>query len=204
MERLQTIRALKDRGHSLRVIATMLNEGESRASGRRPPGGPDDERLTIVEVAERARVPVALVRSLEASGLVRPLPVEDERRYTAGDARAVRMVLSLVGGGVPMEEFMSVARTQIDAAAAVAEGAVQLFLRYVRQPLLDSGLTPEREADRLVGAFRLMVQAATELIAHNVQRHMLNRVEEEIERRGTGAERDAFRRQLALRGAGVP
>jgi DNA-binding transcriptional MerR regulator len=200
LERLRDIRELKDEGHSLRVIATMLTrEGGGRRRARHGGSNSEEERLNLAELAERARVPPGLLRSLEASGLLRPLHVEDERRYTTADVRAVRMVLSLVGAGVPMEDFMNVARTQIDAASSVAEGAAELFLRYVRQPLVEASLPPHEEADRLVTAFRLMLHAATELVAYNVQRMMLNLVEGEIERLGTGAEQDAFRREVAGR-----
>lgn len=199
LERLRTIRELKERGHSLKAIRAMLADEPAGRRYREAVLGAQDENLTLLELADRARVPPSLLRSLEASGLVRALRVGEESRYTADDVRAVRMVLSLVGGGVPMEEFMRVAQTQITAAATVAEGAVELFLRYVRQPLLESPLSPEQEAERLVAAFRLMLQAATGLISYNIERMMLNLVEEEIERQGTGAERRALQREVAGR-----
>ena len=200
LQRLRTIRELKSRGHSLKAIGTMLaGEPAPRAARETATLHGEDEQLTLVELADRARVPPALLRSLAASGLLRPVTVGNESHYTADDVRAVRLLLRLVGGGVPMEEFMGVARTQIDAAGTVAQRAVDLFLRYVRQPLLQAGLTADEEADRLVGAFRLMLDAATGLIAYNIRRMMLNLVEAEIERLGTGAEREALARELARR-----
>lgn len=200
LDRLRVIRELKEEGHSLRIIATMVaGDGAGRRRARLAASGGEEERLNLAELSDRARVPPGLLRSLEASGLLRPLNIDDDRRYTTGDVRAVRMVLSLVGAGVPMDEFMNVARTQIDAASSVAEGAVELFLRYVRQPLVDARLAPDDEADQLVTAFRLMLHAATELVAYNIQRMMLNLVEGRIERLGTGAEQEAFRREVARR-----
>ena len=206
LERLRTIRRLKQRGHSLKVIATMLAPQPAGMRYREAVLGADDERLTQAEVADRARVPPSLLRSLEASGLIQPLKVGEDAHYTAADVRAVRLLLSLVGGGVPLEEFMRVARMQIDAATQVAEGAVELFLQYVRQPLLDSDLSAEQEAERLVTSFRLMVQAANGLISYNIERMMLNLVEEELERLGTGEEREALQREVAGRrlDAGLP
>lgn len=199
LERLRAIRDMKARGYSLKVIgATLADRGRSGRS-RDAAAGEDDERLTLLEVADRARVPPSLLRSLEASGLLRPLKAGDDCYYTGADVRAVRMVLTLMGGGVPLEDFLRVARTQIDAGEAVAEGAVELFLRYVREPLLDSGLSPEQEAERLVSALKHMLQAANGLIAYSVERMMLNLVEEQIERLGTGAEREALLREVAGR-----
>lgn len=206
LERLRTIRELKARGHSLKVIGAMLAPQPAGRRYREAVLGAEEEILTLAEVGDRARVPPSLLRSLEASGLLRPLKVGDSGHYTGADVRAVRMLLSLVGGGVPLEEFMRVARTQIDAATEVAEGAVELFLQYVRQPLLDSDLSPEQEAERLVTSFRLMVQAANGLISYNIERMMLNLVEEELERLGTGAERQALQREVSGRrsAAGLP
>ena len=206
LDRLRTISDLKRRGHSLRAIRTMVAEaGEAAVPGaaarphRAAAPAPDTSELSLAELAERARVPPALVRSLEASGVLQPLRGDRERRYTAADVQAVRMLQSLVGGGVPLEEFMEVAQTQIEAATAVAERALSLFLIYVRRPLLDRRLPPAEEADRLMHAFRIMLQAATGLIVYNIQRTMLNRVEEEIERLGTDAEREALSREVARR-----
>jgi hypothetical protein len=121
--------------------------------------------------------------------------------YTSADVRAVQMLLSLVGSGVPMEEFMAVARVQIQAADAVAAGAVDLFLRYVREPLLNSGLPQREEAERLVAAFRLLSQAASALVAYNFGRTLLNAVQQEVEARGTRSERAALRREANRRAA---
>ena len=41
------------------------------------------------------------------------------------------MLLSLLGVGLPMEEFMQLARLQIATMQEVAAGAVQLYAKYV-------------------------------------------------------------------------
>ena len=171
------------------------------------PGGPgeddlDDgpeERLTLVEVADRSRVPPSLLRSLEASGVLRPRRFGDERGYTAADVRAVRMLLSLLSGGLPMEDFMQVAHLQLDVAQQVADGAVDLFMRYVREPLVRSGLTQREEAERVVASLRLMIHAATTLMTYNFQRMVLNAAQEAIEKEGSRAEKAALRREVVRR-----
>jgi DNA-binding transcriptional MerR regulator len=203
LERLAIIKDLKARGHSLRAVAAMLNsreplrpvnpfsEGELR----------HEERLTLHEVAERTGMPVPMLRSLEASGVLRPVRsgAAAEVTYTSADVRAVRMLLVLVGSGVPMEEFMAAAKVQLEAADAVARQAVELFMRYIRQPLLASGLPQRQEAERMVASFRLLVQAASSLIAYNFERTMLDTVQRELDARGNRSERAAIRRESARR-----
>lgn len=203
LERLKLIRDLKARGHSLRAVASMLSSGDA---GVRSPGADavlagEQETLTLSELAERTGVPTAMLRSLEASGVLRPYRAGEERRYTPADVRAVRMLLALVGGGVPMEEFMRVARVQLEAVDAVADGVIDLFLRYVREPLVASGISKREEAERMVAAFRLTLQAVTELIGYNVQRTLLHALQEELDARGSRAERAAARRLHVARSA---
>jgi len=202
LDRLKLIRDLKTRGHSLRAIAYMLENGAAAAPQPIAAAvlASENETLTLTELAERTRVPPAMLRSLEGSGVLRPYRgTGEERRYTPADVRAVRMLLSLVGSGVPMEEFMRVARVQLEAADAVAQGAVELFLRYVREPLLASGLPSKVEAERLVAAFRLTLQAATELISYNFQRTLLDALQEELDQHGSRAEQAALRKDVARR-----
>lgn len=201
LARLRTILDLKSQGHSLRMIARILD---------RPPAAVADVTfvdavtaeevpLTLREVAERAKVPTAMLRSLEASGVLRPRRIGDEVRYTPADVEAVRMLLALLGSGLPMEEFMRVARVQLDAAEDVADGAVDLFLRYVREPLLASKMPSKEEAERLVAGLRLMMHATSTLMTYTFQRMVLNKVQEAIEQQGSKAEREALRREILRR-----
>jgi DNA-binding transcriptional MerR regulator len=195
--RLEQIRELKARGYSLKAIAELV--------GRRGPASvtpaaaveslEEEETFTLQEVAQRSGVPPAMLRSLVASGVLRPRRVDSEDCYTALDARAVRMLLALLGSGLPMEEFMRVARVQIDAADRVAEGAVELFLRYVRDPLRLAGMADAEEAERLAAGFRLLLEAATMLMTYNFHRMVLNAVQAEIDEHGSDAERDALHRE---------
>ncbi|HZQ87456.1 MAG TPA: MerR family transcriptional regulator [Acidimicrobiales bacterium] len=199
LDRLKRIRDLKARGHSLRAIASMLSEEPSAM-----PRLPDavlvaGDTLSLVDLADRTRVPPAVLRSLEASGIIRPDTTTGEPRFTSADVRAVKMLLSLIGGGVPMEQFMDVARVQLAANETIAQGAVDLFLRYVREPLLTSHLSQKEEASRLVASFRLMLQAVSELMAYNFQRIALETLSKELAEQGSRSERAALRRDTARR-----
>jgi hypothetical protein len=109
------------------------------------------------------------------------------------------MLLSLLGGGLPMEELMKVARVQLDAAGVVADGAVELFMTYIRGPLRRSGLSQREEAERLVASLRLMLHSATALMTYNFQRMVLNAAQEALEREGSRSERAALQREVARR-----
>jgi DNA-binding transcriptional MerR regulator len=204
LERLAEIRALKSRGYSLKAIGEVVvsrpavsSSSSVGASSLAFADDDDDQRTyTLREVAQHSGVPSALLRSLEASGVLRPQRFGDTNRYTSFDVRAVRMLLSLLGSGLPMEEFMRVAKVQIEAADQVAEGAVELFLRYVRDPLRRSGMTEVEEAQRLAAGFRLMLDAATMLLTYNFNRMVINAVQVEIDNLGSEAEREALRQEL--------
>ncbi len=184
LERLRDIAALKEKGYSLKAIAGLVAERDrpraaedSRASRAALAAGPPvgaDEHLDLHDLSDRTRVPLAVLRSLEGSGVVRPRKGEEGAYYTAADVRAVRMLLSLLGVGLPMEEFMRLATIQIAAMQQVASGAVELYTKYVGEPLRASGLDPAEEEDRAEAAFSLLVQAATSLVAYSFERTLRN------------------------------
>ena len=176
LERLRTIKELKDKGYSLKAIAGLLSRQHSDTQRTVSPLPPvsDDEHLAPQELADRTRVPLAVLRSLEASGVIRARQGNGGPYYTGADVRAVRMLLSLLGVGLPMEEFMQLARLQISTMQEVAAGAVQLYSKYVVEPLQAAGLDPHEERERAEAAFGLLVQAATSLVAYGFERMLRN------------------------------
>jgi DNA-binding transcriptional MerR regulator len=199
LERLRLIKDLKERGYSLRMIERAIERGAEQPDEAAAVAEMPEERLTLAELAERTRVPPAMLRSLEASGVLRPRRSGPKWWYTEADVRAVRMLLSLLGGGLPMEEFMRVAAVQIDTAQAVADGAVDLFMRFARAPLLKAGLSQREEAERMVAALRLMMHAATALMTYNFQRMVLATAQQVLEQEGSASERAALKRELERR-----
>lgn len=199
LDRVRHILELKEEGWSLRVIAQHLDQSPAGAAPDPLAGEEEEDRLTLRQVAERTRVPPSMLRSLEASGVLRPRRFGTEHGYTMSDVRAVRMLLSLLGSGLPMEEFMRVAHVQLEAIDEVAAGALELFLRYVREPLLEAGLPEQEEAERLVSSFRAMLHATSTLIAYNFQRMVLNAVQDAIDEQGSKAEKEAMRKEALRR-----
>jgi DNA-binding transcriptional MerR regulator len=176
LERLRVIRDLKEKGYSLKAIAGLLARQHTDAQRTAPalPAMADDDHLAPQELADRTRVPLAVLRSLEASGVIRARQGSGGPYYTGADVRAVRMLLSLLGVGLPMEEFMRLARLQIATMQEVAVGAVELYAKYVGEPLRAAGLDPHEEGERAEAAFGLLVQAATSLVAYSFERMLRN------------------------------
>ena len=178
LDRLRQIRALKDEGHSLKAISGMLDRARPSPSPDRAINAAtstalhDDEELDIHELAERTKVPLGLLRSLEASGVIRPRTRKGTAYYTGADVRAVRMLLSLIGVGLPLEEFMRLAHMQLATMEQVAAGAVELYCKYVEEPLLASDGNRADLTQRADAAFNLLVQAATSLVAYSFERSL--------------------------------
>jgi DNA-binding transcriptional MerR regulator len=199
LDRLRRIRELKAKGWSLRSIAEALADGDR--GGLRgiveAAVGPedDDETFDVAELAERTGVPAAVLRSFEASGVLRPRhDPKGNPVYTSADVHSMSALLSLIGTGVPMEEFMAVADVQLAAVQRVAQGTFDLFLRYQREPLLARALSPKVEADRLAASLRVLVQSVGDLLSYNFSRTLLDVAQAYIDEHGTKAERAALAR----------
>ena len=160
LERLRRIEALKARGHSLRSIAEQVDA---------PPGFRSDagagERLRLRDVSERSGVPVELLRSLEASGVLKPRVGPEGHEYSEADVRAVGCVLLLIGSGIPFDSFLEVAQPQLRTNDVVAEGAVRLYHEHVARRIDD----PARRGE----ALSAMAAAIGELVAYLVEREVL-------------------------------
>jgi len=159
LERLRWIVALKARGHSLRSIAEQLEAPHVRVLD------PAGERFRLRDVSERSGVPIEMLRSMEASGLLRPRPATDGAGYTDADVRAVGCLLLLVGSGIPFDRFLEVAEPQLRSIESMAGGAVGLFERHV---------VPQLEGeDAVAEALAAMAGAIGEMVAYLVERHVI-------------------------------
>jgi DNA-binding transcriptional MerR regulator len=196
LDRLRRIRELKARGWSMRTIGEALNDRDRGLRGiveAAVDTGEDD--FDLATLAERTGVPAAVLRSFEASGVLRPRhDARGHAQYTSTDVHAMRSLLSLIGTGVPMEEFMAVADVQLAAAQRVAEGTFELFLRYQREPLLARSLPAKVEAERLATSLRVLIEAVSELLAYNFGRTMLDVAQTYLDEHGTKAEQAALAR----------
>jgi DNA-binding transcriptional MerR regulator len=182
LERLVRIRELKESGFSLAMIGRVLHgeldaaeEALAQAIAGPLPGDAHTsaEGLTLGQLAERTAVSATLLEALAREGLLTPRGSEDDPRYAETDVEAVRAGLALLEAGVPLSELLDLARRHDAAMRATAEHAVDLFARFVRDPVQASADTDREAAERTVAALHHMLPAASALVAHHFQRQLL-------------------------------
>jgi DNA-binding transcriptional MerR regulator len=199
LERLQRILDLKADGWSMRAIAATLDgDGRGlRATVDAATDDSDDEQFGLAALADRTGVPAPVLRSFVASGILHPRHDHaGVEAFTQADVHAMRALLALIGSGVPMEEFMAVAKVQLAAVAEVAEGTFELYLRYLRDPLLARNLPARSEAERMAAGLRLLLQSVGTLLTYNFQRTILDVAQRYIDENGTKAEQAALAKEV--------
>lgn len=196
-QRLAQVRDLEADGVPLPVIRRMLDEDPADAALVRALAGPvpgeEDAQpeLTREELAEATELPVALLEALEREGLLEPRIVGGQARYSPADAEVLTAGMSLLAAGVPLDELLGLARRHDEAMRAIADEAVDLFVRFVRDPIQESSSSQEEASTRLVGAFRDMLPATGAIIAHHFRRLLLASAAERITDDTPGGEPDA-------------
>lgn len=192
LERLRHIRELKERGYSLRMIAEALTAGSGVAEAPSP--GDDRELMRLRDVAERAQVPPELLRSMEASGLLRPFHLGGEWLYTEADVRFVRQVLVLLGVGLSLDEFIQIAHPYTEADVGLAETTIDAWNRLVAAPIRNGRDTASRKGERVVTSAQALASIVGQLVGYHVERVVFQAAQRLITDTGTPAERRALMR----------
>jgi DNA-binding transcriptional MerR regulator len=211
LDRMARVKELRRRGFTLAVIRRFLDGELDRAdeplaaavSEAVAPDG-DEEFVTAEQLAARSGVPLPLIDSLAREGLLVPRLHQGEPHYTADDLTVVAAGLRLLGVGLPLPGLLDLARAHHAAVRAVAAQAVELFDSAVRQPLRQSGRAEEEKAEELVEAFRVVLPAVSELVAHHFRRVLLQVAQEHLEAVGHPAEIAAASAEAARRLETVP
>ena len=229
LDRLTRIRSLQQRGFSLATIARLVS-GEldaadeallgqltgvaAGAGGSLPPVAGDssaDMCLDLDELASVTGMPLALVKALEAEGLLIPTRVAGQARYTEQDVAASRAGLRLLEWGIPLTDLLDLARRHNRATEATAREAVEMFARHIREPLR-SGARPDAlqtvgaaghdalsdptgdpAVDGLLQAYADLLPAVNTLVGHHFTRTLVKVALDYVEREGSDEEREAVR-----------
>jgi DNA-binding transcriptional MerR regulator len=190
LERLHRIRDLKDKGFTLASIKRLLDgevDAADAALGAALAGESNDapaEDLTLDELATRTGVSPALLGAIEREGLLTPRRSGGRVLYSAGDVAVVAAGLELLGAGLPLGELLDLARRHDEAMRSVATRAVELFARFVRDPIRSRSVTEEEAATNMVDAFRKMLPAASALVGHHFRRVLLEEARARLEKEG--------------------
>ncbi|MGA3148103.1 MAG: MerR family transcriptional regulator [Acidimicrobiales bacterium] len=202
-----------------------LNEpgGGTGSPGHNPADGPEspaggtgrvdqgEKVFTIEELATATGVPLALLKAVEAEGLLIPRRIGGQERYTAEDVAAAHAGLLLLEWGIPLSALLDLARRHHEATEAVAHDAVNLFSTYVRRPLRGGhpptgggpgGAPPDADVERLVRAYSELLPAVNTLVANHFTRTLVNTALDHVERSGSDAERRAISDQIGGIGTG--
>jgi len=232
LDRLARIRTLQHRGFTLATIARLVT-GELDAadeallgqlSGLDPTDtvptpdragsydGPDPITFSLDDLATHTGVPLALLKALEAEGLLIPTRVGGQPRYTAEDVAASQAGLRLLEWGIPLTDLLELARRHNEATEATARKAVEMFGRHIREPLragvLPDALTgdaaPAHETstplaartgdpavDGLLQAYAELLPAVNTLVGHHFTRTLVRVALDHVEQVGSPEERRA-------------
>ena len=136
----------------------------------------------LAALAAAVDAPAALLEAVSRAGLLLPHHVDPDGvpRYSAADAEAVRAGLELLDAGLPLAELLELAGPTDAAVAAIAERAVEAFLRFVRDPVLGTVPDEDEAGRRLVAAYDRMLPAVERLVAHHLRRRLIAAAAERI------------------------
>ncbi len=242
LERLARIRTLQQRGFTLATIVrlvdgeldaadealigelsglnrstTATDHGASDPDSAQPsevPGPRADRLFTIAELADETGVPLALLKAVEAEGLLIPSRVGGQERYTDEDVAASRAGLLLLEWGIPLSALLEVSRQHHQATEAVAAQAVELFSTHVRGSLRE-GRRPDGEPagpndasgpeiDQLLQAYEQLLPAVTTLVGHHFTRSLVQAALDHVEHVASAEERRAIWDQIGRNDEGAP
>lgn len=144
-----------------------------------------DGLVSLEELARVTGLSLPVLQTVAREGLL-VARATDPPRYAVEDAALVRTALDLVEAGLPLGEFLDLARRTDEAMRPLADHAVDLFVRFVRDPVLGTSGDDQEAAARLVAAFETMLPATQELVGRHFRELLLVAARERWERE-TGA-----------------
>ncbi len=179
-ERLRRIRSLQSQGFKLDQIRRVIEDGARR--GPEPllsalvDAGVGARTLSLEELAGEAGVPAALVRAAVAAGLVEPLRVGGEERFSEADLEMARLGLGLLETGFPLQTLLEHAVRHSANVRDTCDAAIALFDDHVRKSGPAAG-----DLAAITGAFQKLLPAVTRLVAVHFQRTLVTRALRRLE-----------------------
>lgn len=183
---------------SMAVVDTEPEDPFARADSalaravREPSPG---QELSLEELSARTGMPIEALEALERERLLLPRRAGGELRFTPGDEEVVKAGVRLLQAGVPLDELLALARRHDEVMRGVADQAVELFIRFVRDPIQGTAASDQEAAERLVTAFRELLPAAGAMVGNHFRGLLLAEAQARIERDGRPDELAVLRRE---------
>lgn len=186
----------------IRRVRGLLEEGFSLAQIRKLGEGSDEARegdraskvllralveesvgertLSRSELAAESGVPEALIGAIESAGLLEPVSVDGEERFTEADLEMARAALAILRQGFPLDQLLQLAVSHARHIQDVSDRGIDLFDDHVRK-------RPDARPDAITDAFRTLLPQVTRLVALHFQRTLVNRAIERLRASGDSA-----------------
>ncbi|MGH0030892.1 MAG: MerR family transcriptional regulator [Myxococcota bacterium] len=183
LDRLRRIRSLQEQGFTLAQIRRVI-EDDDGAYGAEPllaalvQEGVGERTLSAAELAAETGVPRVMVRAAVQAGLVEPLVVDGEERFSEADAEMARAGLALLEAGFPLTTLLQHAVGHARHVNDLCDAAIDLFDESVRK----SGPT-EGDMPAITEVFRSLLPQVTRLVALHFQRTLVTRALNRLEGR---------------------
>lgn len=150
--------------------------------------------LSRAELARESGMPEPMLASMQSGGLLEPLVVAGQERFSEADLEMCRAGLAILETGLPLPELLELAVEHARSIERVAQKSIDLFDDHVRRggdpsaaPLPGSGQAIEK-------AFRALLPQVTRLVALHFQRTLVRGA---IERLRTSGDAEALEEALA-------
>jgi len=158
----------------------------TRWSTREKVGGRTYSRA---ELALATGMPEPMIASIQLAGLIEPIRVDGEDRFSDADVEMARAGIRILGAGFPIHELLGLAVEHGNATRETADKAIEMFDRHIRAS--HSGAPGD---DRVEAAFKELLPEVTRLVALYFQRTLVSRALARLRGRG---ESEALARAVA-------
>jgi DNA-binding transcriptional MerR regulator len=197
LARLREIQRLARGGFKLEQIGRLAKARPARAKRAAPQllsalieEGVGARTYSRAELAALAGISEPVLAVVQRSGLLQPVAIDGEERFSESDLGMCRAALVIFGSGLPIQELLALAGEHARAIETTADRAIAIFENRARSAAGGEGAPLD-----LAALFRQLLPEATRLVAlhfHNtVVRRALARLKDVGEAREVEAALEA-------------
>jgi DNA-binding transcriptional MerR regulator len=197
LARLCRIRSLQKQGFSLAQIERVL--AHPHAGDQEPllaalvEESVGTRTLSREQLASEAGVPEVLIGAAVSAGLIEPLEVEGEERFSEADLELARAGFTILEQGFPLQTLLAHAVTHARNVQELCDAAIDLFDDHVRK----TG-PAANDPTAITEVFRALLPQLTRLVALHFQRTLVSRALRRLEGK---SRRDELEAALAATGS---